>query len=217
MGVFSSIEWCDSTVNPVMGCDGCELHIPGSDTNHCYAADLVRRWAGSKGYPKSFDKPELFAGRIEAACRWRDLSGTDRPDKPWLNGMPRLIFMNDLSDPFSPSVDPEAWLTPALPAIASSPHAWLLLTKRGEAMREYFTLHPIPKNIWPGVSITSPGTIKRAWSLLTIPGASVRFLSIEPHESDFDAAGASQCRGADRRHADEKPQGHEPMDCPFYA
>jgi hypothetical protein len=25
MGLITGIEWCDSTNNPAMGCDGCEL------------------------------------------------------------------------------------------------------------------------------------------------------------------------------------------------
>ncbi len=25
MGLKTNIEWCDSTVNPTTGCDGCEL------------------------------------------------------------------------------------------------------------------------------------------------------------------------------------------------
>ena len=175
-----------------MGCDGCELRVPGSETNHCYAADLVRRWAGSKGYPKSFDKPELFAGRIEAACRWRDLTGTTRPDKPWLNGMPRLIFMNDLSDPFSPSVDSEAWLTPALPAIASSPHIWLLLTKRPTVALSYWRAHAIPRNVWPGVSITGPASLRRI-DYLAQMDAPVRFVSIEPLIDRVDVAEGLRC------------------------
>jgi hypothetical protein len=28
MGTKTAIEWCDSTINPVMGCDGCELWDP---------------------------------------------------------------------------------------------------------------------------------------------------------------------------------------------
>jgi protein gp37 len=180
MGRESKIEWCDSTVNPIMGCNGCELHVAGAKESHCYAAGQVQRYAGLVGWPGSFDKPAYFPGRIEEACRWRDLTGKERPDKPWLNGMPRVIFLNDLSDSFTQGIDPETWLTPALPAIASSPHIWLLLSKRARAMRQYFTLHPIPKNLWPGVSVTGPATLKRIDDLLHVPNATVRFLSLEP-------------------------------------
>jgi protein gp37 len=180
MGLHSAIEWCDSTVNPIMGCDGCELHVPGSAVSHCYAADQIQRYAGQVGWPGSFDRPAVFAHRIAEACHWRDLTGKERPAKPWLNGLPRIIFCNDLSDPFTESIDPESWLTPALPAIQGSSHVWIFLTKRARRMREYWTLHPIPRNVWPGVSVTGPGTVKRIVDLLNVPGASIRLLSAEP-------------------------------------
>src|SRR3712207_7534850 len=42
-----------------------------------------------------------FPGRMAEAALWSDLTGTDRPDKPWLNGMPRLIFISDMGDALS--------------------------------------------------------------------------------------------------------------------
>jgi len=80
VGRETKIPWCDSTVNPVVGCDGCELHRASASESHCYAASLVGRYAGCPGWPTSFDKPEFFAGRIELACRWSDLTGKDRPE-----------------------------------------------------------------------------------------------------------------------------------------
>lgn len=43
---------------------------------------------------QDFNPPEIFPGRIAAAfcC---GITGTDRPDKPWLNGLPRLIFLGE--------------------------------------------------------------------------------------------------------------------------
>lgn len=180
MGIKTEIGWCDSSVNPVVGCDGCELYRKGCSDNHCYAAGLVGRYAGLPGWGPSFDNPTHFAGRIEKAIGWADLTGKPRPDKPWLNGYPRIIFVCDLADPFTESVDPESWLTPALSAISSSPHVYILLTKRGRRMLEYWQRHPIPRNVWPGVTVTGPDTLKRLDYLLQVPGASVRFASLEP-------------------------------------
>jgi protein gp37 len=161
MGANTKIPWCDSTINPIVGCDGCELHRAGQPGSHCYAAGLVRRYAGLAGWLASFDRPEFFAGRIEKACNWPDLTGKKRAEKPWLNGFPRLIFVCDLADPFTEGVDPESWLTPALPRMAESPHIFLLLTKRGRRMSDYFERYPVPRNFWLGVTVTGPDTTAR--------------------------------------------------------
>jgi len=180
MGIKTDIGWCDSTVNELVGCDGCELHRKGNPERHCYAAGLVGRYAGLPGWGPSFDTPTLMPGRLAKAIAWPDLTGKDRPGKPWLNGYPRIIFTCDLSDPFTESIDPETWLTPKLPAMADSPHVYILLTKRGRRMLEYWQRHPIPRNVWPGVTVTGPQTANRLDSLMQIPGASVRFASMEP-------------------------------------
>ena len=53
----------------------------------CYAGTLHVRFGGtSSGYAESFEDVTLFPGRMQEATCWPDLSGTDRPDKPWLNG-----------------------------------------------------------------------------------------------------------------------------------
>ena len=188
MGIKTGIGWCDSTVNELVGCDGCELHQKGKKESHCYANGLVRRYAGLPGWPISFDSPELMRGRLAKAIKWPDLTGTERPDKPWLNGYPRIIFPCDLSDPFTESVDPEGWLTEQLPAMAASPHIYILLTKRGRRMLEYWRRHSIPRNVWPGVSVTGPETVKRVEYLLAVPGASVRLVSAGPLLGPVDLA-----------------------------
>jgi protein gp37 len=180
VGIKTDIGWCDSTVNEIVGCDGCELHRKGKPESHCYAAALVGRYAGLPGWGPSFDTPTLIQGRLAKAIKWPDLTGKPRPDKPWLDGYPRIIFVCDLSDPFTESIDPETWLTPALPAMADSPHVYILLTKRGRRMLAYWRSNPIPRNVWPGVTVTDSSTALRLESLAKVPGASVRFASMEP-------------------------------------
>lgn len=66
----TKIEWCDSTLNPVVGCTyGCSF---------CYAKRLNERFS----YIEDFSKPEFFPERLEK-----------------LNVKnPKLIFMNSMSD-----------------------------------------------------------------------------------------------------------------------
>lgn len=178
MGITTAIQWCDSTCNPAVGCAGCELH-----PEHCYAKQWCDRWAGRGGYPKRFESPELFPGRIEAALAWPDLTGRDRPDKPWLNGMPRVIFLCDLGDPFTPGL-PREWLVKHVSEMAQR-HIWILLTKWPARMGTFVEWwqkrfrERWPRNIWLGTSVTSEQNVGRIAQLLQVP-APVRLVSMEP-------------------------------------
>lgn len=179
MGIKTKISYSDSTVNPIMGCSGCELYNPVQSKNHCYAATFCNRWAGTnKGFPADFNSPQHFPGRLEKAIRWSDLTGTDRPNKPWLNGYPRIIFVNDLSDGFCDDVDPSGWLGPCLHKMSQSPHIWLLLTKWPKAM-SYFFPDGAPENFWLGTSVFRQRDEQRIKELLRIKAA-VHWLSMEP-------------------------------------
>ena len=186
MGIKTKIEWADSSVNPIMGCTGCALR-----KNHCYAATLCARYAGRKGWPKSFDQPEFFPGRLEKAVKWSDLTGKVRPDEPWLNGLPRHIFVNDLSDGFCPDVDPWEWLAPSLPSMHLSPHVWLLLTKWPNRMREFFRewRGPPPSNFHLGTSIENQAAADERREYLKQCPAAVKYVSYEPALGPVDWTG----------------------------
>ena len=92
MGKETHIQWCDSSNNPQMGCEGCEL-VKGQTKPKCYAKVLTDRYAGLKGWPENFETPKIFMDRVPKMVQWPDLINTDRKDKPWLNGYPRLIFL----------------------------------------------------------------------------------------------------------------------------
>src|SRR5258706_15387263 len=99
MGEKSKIQWCDSTLNEEMGCDGCELWVPKRGIRLCYASVDTANKTGRgplKGWPASFDQPTVYPERIGLLRKWRDLTGTVRPDKPWLSGLPRVIFWDDM-------------------------------------------------------------------------------------------------------------------------
>jgi protein gp37 len=66
----TKIDWCDSTINPVIGCpNGCE---------YCYARKINTRF----GFVKDFSKPEFFSKRLkEFECK-----------------TPHSIFINSMSD-----------------------------------------------------------------------------------------------------------------------
>src|SRR5436305_1247031 len=83
-------QWCDDTVNSTSGCDGCELKVSGRDGS-CYAVPIHQgRLARSfpELYSPDFHEIRLIPGRMAKAAARSDLRGKDRPDKPWLNGLP---------------------------------------------------------------------------------------------------------------------------------
>jgi protein gp37 len=191
MAQTTAIEWCDSTLNLMMGCDGCELWNPKANLRHCYAGVMTdgdgKRpgYGGRKGWPVTFGQPATFPERLVAALKWSDLTGTERPEKPWLNGLPRMIFLDDMGDTFTESL-PVDWMAPHLTEMAAGPHIWMLLTKRPKRMRQFFEQYPCPENFWLYTSVTDQATANaRIPELLQIK-APVLGISAEPLISRVD-------------------------------
>lgn len=194
MSQTTKIQWCDSTVNPTMGCEGCELWTP--KVKKCYAGMLHTRFGGvTKGYSPRFEELTFWPGRMAEAAGWSDLTGTKRKDKPWLDGLPRLIFISDMSDALSAAV-PFDFLEEQVVRTATSAdghrHQWLWLTKRPERMAEFGAVLKAkniawPDNLWAGTSITTQATTARIKHLLRTGGSeTIRFLSVEPQQGPVD-------------------------------
>jgi protein gp37 len=194
MSIKTKIQWCDSTVNPTMGCDGCEIW--GSQRKTCYAGSLHRRFGGvTAGYAPRFEDVTTFPGRMAEAAGWADLSGHARPQKPWLDGMPRLIFVSDMSDALSKAVPFEYLNSEIIRAVLSENgrrHRWLWLTKRPDRMAAFSRWLEDrgvawPVNLWAGTSVSSQTTSRRIDGLLKVGNEhTVRFLSVEPQFEDLD-------------------------------
>lgn len=202
MGKDTDIQWCDSTVNPNTGCDGCELWH-AIDKGPCYAGVLHEgRLARSlpRLYAPSFTEVRMVPGRMAVAAGWSDLAGKARPGKPWLDGMPRTIFVGDMGDIFSKAVTFEFIADEVMGAAASAKgrrHIWMLLTKRPSRVVEFADWYDAesggedwPPNIWVGTSVTNQATAKRIDHLLKIRGV-VRFVSFEPLREAVRFVGAT--------------------------
>ena len=139
MSVNTTIQWCDSTVNPMQGCDGCELWT--ANRRSCYAGRIHSRFAGkSAAYPAPFEDVRPVAGRMTEAALWSSLRDLDRVEKPWLNGLPRLIFMSDMGDALSENISFEFLHREIISSVMTHRgrrHHWLWLTKRPERMAEF--------------------------------------------------------------------------------
>jgi len=191
MSSNTPIEWADSTVNPVMGCDGCELWMPEAKVpvKKCYAGQLHVIRAGRPGYADEFTVPKMFPGRTATMARTRSLVGTARPDKPWFGTGPRVIFVSDMGDALSRGV-PFDFLRREIVDVADSErglrHTWMWLTKQPHRMAEFAeSLGGLrwPPNLWAGTSLTEPKYLPRVEHLRRVP-APLRFLSVEPLVAD---------------------------------
>jgi len=207
MSQWSGVEWPDSAVNPVMGCQGCELWAPEKGIRICYAGSLhemrgpLVALGKAKGYAKVFLEPEMFAGRMAEAARWSDLRGKKREEKrsakgelvraarPWLDGMPRMIFISDMGDALSASIPneylrDEIVLTVAGDLWMARGHVGMWLTKQPQRMADFAVVLATegirwPERLWAGTSITGRGQGARVRALQRVP-AKRRFLSVEP-------------------------------------
>lgn len=167
MGEKTNIEWSDSTTNPSSGCDGCELW--NEVIKACYAGNLheKRLYPGFRDtrpelYAPTFDEVRMIPGRMKQAAAWSDLRGKERAHKPWLSGLPRVIFVGDMGDFMSRAVTDDYFKTEILGNITSkagSRHFWMLLTKRpGRLANISESLGGLPDNVMAMTTITTQKT-----------------------------------------------------------
>jgi protein gp37 len=194
----TAIHWADSTVNPTMGCDGCELwERDPKGIHNCYTGKQHTIYGGSHlGYAADFLEPTLHPGRVAKAAELEDLRGKRRPGRPWLDALLRIIFLSDMGDALSKAV-PFAYLycEVILNVISAAGlrHIWIWLTKRPERMAEFCAWLaergiPWPSNLWPGTSITQQRFVdSRIEPLLRVgDDRTTRVLSCEPQLEPLD-------------------------------
>ena len=175
MAQNSSIEWTDSTWNPVAGCTAVS---PGC--LNCYAARMaLRLQTMSNGTGQKYrgtarrarDGRPVFSGKINL-----DFDALDVPRR-WR--LPRTIFVNSMSDLFHEGV-PLSFIRDVFKVMEECPrHVFQILTKRPERTLELAGALPWPDNVWMGTSVESRDYYERIRVLRRVP-AKVRFLSCEP-------------------------------------
>ncbi len=160
MAVNSSIEWTESTWNPITGCDkvspGCKF---------CYAERMAVRLQamGQPNYRNGFALT-LHEHALELPLRWRQ---------------PQTIFVNSMSDLFHKDV-PLAFIRRVFDVMKEAHwHRFQILTKRSERLFMLRDKLEWPANVWMGVSVETAHYVKRIDHLRKVPAA-IRFLSLEP-------------------------------------
>lgn len=160
MAVKSSIEWTESTWNPVTGCTKIS---PGC--KHCYAERMAKRLnaMGQPNYVNGFELT-LHKDALELPLRWKK---------------PKTIFVNSMSDLFHEDV-PDTFILSAFDVMRrASWHRFQVLTKRSERMTAISPRLPWANNIWMGVSVENADTAFRI-DYLRRTEAHIKFLSLEP-------------------------------------
>lgn len=160
MGAKSSIEWTESTWNPITGCTKIS---PGC--KHCYAERMALRLKamGQRNYANGFDLT-LQEHALNLPLKWKK---------------PQTIFVNSMSDLFHQDA-PAEYIARVFDVMErASWHRFQVLTKRSERLLELNSELRWPPNVWMGVSVESAEYMFRIDDLRKT-GAFIKFLSLEP-------------------------------------
>jgi protein gp37 len=160
MSANSHIEWTEATWNPVTGCTkisaGCK---------NCYAERLALRLQamGNRRYKNGFHIT-LHEDVVDLPKSWR---------------IPRMIFVNSMSDLFHEQV-PLRFIQRVFATMRDCPqHTFQILTKRSDRVLAVTSKIEWPRNVWMGVSVEDSRVLSRIDDLRRVP-AKIRFLSCEP-------------------------------------
>ncbi len=160
MATNSSIEWTESTWNPLTGCTKIS---PGC--KHCYAERMALRLQamGQPNYANGFDLT-VHEKALGLPLRWKK---------------PQTIFVNSMSDLFHKDV-PEEFILKVFNVMAEAEwHRFQVLTKRSDRLLDLSSKLPWKPHIWMGVSVESLKYVHRI-DHLRGTDAMVKFLSLEP-------------------------------------
>lgn len=160
MALGSSIEWTNSTWNPVTGCTKMS-----SGCMHCYAERMAHRLQGTRlpQYANGF-RVTLHPESLELPLRWKK---------------PQTIFVDSMSDLFHEEV-PDDFIISVFDVMRRAPwHTFQLLTKRSRRLLQLDTKLDWAPNVWMGVSVED-SRYKFRIANLAATGAHVKFLSLEP-------------------------------------
>ena len=160
MALSSSIEWTDSTWNPVTGCTKIS-----SGCSNCYAERMALRLKamGNPSYLNGFNVT-LHEDILTLPLKWKK---------------PQTIFVNSMSDLFHDDI-PVEFIQRVFEIMRRADwHCFQILTKRSERMLELSPQLPWVSNIWMGVTVEADNYTYRI-EHLSKTGAKVKFLSLEP-------------------------------------
>jgi len=180
MAQGSSIEWTDSTWNPVVGCTKVS-----SGCANCYAERMAKRLTAiAEAAEARGDRPGRaanYAGVVNDRGRWNGdvYLDHDAVEAPLSWRLPRVIFVNSMSDLFHEDV-PFEFIKRMFDVMNACPqHTFQILTKRPHITAVMASDLEWGENIWMGTSIENADVVERVRHLRRVR-SKVRFLSVEP-------------------------------------
>ena len=156
----TTIEWTDTTWNPVTGCTKVS-----SGCTHCYAEIMAERLQamGQPNYANGF-RTTLHPHMLERPLKWKK---------------PQSIFVNSMSDLFDEDVPP-AYIHRVFDVMVLAHWHWFqILTKRAQRLKDLSPELPWAQNIWMGVSVENEDYLHRIDALQRAE-AHHKFVSFEP-------------------------------------
>ncbi len=160
MSTKSTIEWTESTWNPITGCTKIS-----SGCKNCYAERMAKRLEamGQANYRNGF-KITTHSHALEMPLKWKK---------------PQKIFVNSMSDIFHRKV-PKQFIFDMFEVMNKADwHLYQILTKRSINMLELNQSIPWSEHIWMGVTVENSDNISRINDIKET-GAKVKFISFEP-------------------------------------
>ena len=155
---ITRIEWCDATINPIVGCPhGCA---------YCYARRQAKRQKQRCRLCYDF-VPHPHIERLE------QLTSRQKPKK---------IFLDSMWDWNADGVKDE-WLQAILAKVRECPqHIFMILSKRPKRYGRF----QYPENVWLGTSIATSADCHRVIDLRDLKLPNLKFVSIEPIHERID-------------------------------
>jgi len=148
----TKIEWCDITLNPIVGCPhGC---------NYCYARKMAKRQKH----------------RCELCYEFIPHPHLERLDRINPSQKPKKIFIDSMWDWNAEGVE-EQWHRVIIDKMREcSQHTFQILSKRPIGYSRY----EFPNNVWLGTSVATDADCFRIDQLLQSNSNNIKIVSIEP-------------------------------------
>ncbi len=161
----STIEWTESTWNPVTGCTKIS-----SGCKNCYAERMAKRLQ-AMGQPN-------YRNGFKVTCHPHVL------ELPKLWKKSQMVFVNSMSDLFHEEV-PTDFIQQIFNTMnLAEQHTFQVLTKRSGRLLDLSGLLPWAENIWMGITVEA-AEYKERIECLRQTNAFIKFLSLEPLLEDL--------------------------------
>ena len=180
MAQTTTIEWTETTWNPVVGCTKVS---PGCV--HCYAERMAHRLVGmakaDRAAGRNAGKKATYLHVVGRDGGWNGKVYLDENaiETPLHWRSPRMIFVNSMGDLFHADV-PLDFVRRVFSVMNRCPrHTFQILTKRPERAAKFSSKLTWTPNIWMGATVENADFTCRVKHIQET-GAKVKFLSVEP-------------------------------------